>query len=250
MDWTLGAEVEVLVLTGAARHGTGNALANVLTGTDGDDVLDGAAGNDTMQGGVGNDTYLVDAVGDVVTELAGQGIDAITASVDISLLAAEVENLIFTGIANLKGTANALDNLILGNDGNNLLLGGLGHDFIDGGIGNDTLDGGAGNDTLTGGAGADRLLGSTGNDLFIIDATDTAIAGGGIDTVEAGFSYALGTGAEVLVLTGSDSLSGTGNTSNNRIDGNFGRQSAGRPGRKRHAAGRGGERHPAGRRRQ
>src|SRR4029079_5903159 len=44
------------------------------------------------------------------------------------------------GAGNLNGTGNALDNVIIGNDGNNVLSGSAG---------NDTLTGGAGIDTFT-----------------------------------------------------------------------------------------------------
>ena len=75
------ANVENLTFTGTADFtGTGNAVANVITGGSGNDkldggsgndTLDGGAGNDTMLGGAGSDTYLVDSSADVVTELAG-----------------------------------------------------------------------------------------------------------------------------------------------------------------------------------
>jgi Ca2+-binding RTX toxin-like protein len=65
--WTLGNNVENLVLTGtSAINGTGNTLDNVLTGNTatnsltgnaGADTLDGGAGADTLTGGTGNDTY-------------------------------------------------------------------------------------------------------------------------------------------------------------------------------------------------
>ena len=49
--------------------------ANVITGNSGNNTLDGGAGADTMTGGLGNDTYVVDDVGDTVTELSGEGTD-------------------------------------------------------------------------------------------------------------------------------------------------------------------------------
>lgn len=56
---------------------TGNAAANTLTGESGNDTLDGKAGIDTLIGGAGNDTYVIDNIGDIVTEL-GNGVTADT----------------------------------------------------------------------------------------------------------------------------------------------------------------------------
>ena len=69
---TLDANVENLTYTGAGNFaGTGNSLANAITGGIGNDTLDGGTGADTMTGGAGNDTYIVDNAGDVVTEGRG-----------------------------------------------------------------------------------------------------------------------------------------------------------------------------------
>jgi trimeric autotransporter adhesin len=80
-----------------------------------------------MAGGTGDDTYIVDNVGDVVTEASSAGTDTIKASVSYTL-SANVENLTLTGAANINSTGNSLDNHITGNSGNNVLDGGAGTD--------------------------------------------------------------------------------------------------------------------------
>ena len=58
-SYTLGANVENLSYVGAGSFaGTGNTLANTITGGAGNDVLTGGAGNDTLIGGLGNDTFM------------------------------------------------------------------------------------------------------------------------------------------------------------------------------------------------
>lgn len=193
---TLGDGLEDLILTGAARFGTGNAAANHLTGTAGVDTLDGAGGADTMAGGAGDDRYQVDAAGDSVVELAGGGTaDQITASLDW-VLAAGIENLVLTGAAR-HGTGNTAANRITGT------------------AAGDTLDGAGGADTLAGGAGDDR---------YLVDAALDAIieaAGGGHDSVRASVNYTLGAEVEVLALTGAARM-GTGNALDNMLSGTSG----------------------------
>ena len=207
VNYTLAANIENLALIGAALIGTGNTLNNTITGNSANNTLNGGAGIDTLIGGLGNDTYIVDNAGDVVTELAGGGIDSVQASASY-VLGANIENLTLTGIANINGTGNALDNNITGNSGNNI------------------LNGGAGSDTLNGGAGIDSLIGGTGNDTYIVDnAGDviTELVGEGTDTAQASASYTLGaTNIENLVLTGSANINGTGNALDNVITGNSG----------------------------
>ena len=207
VNYTLAANIENLALIGAALIGTGNTLNNTITGNSANNTLSGGAGVDTLIGGLGDDTYIVDNAGDVVTELAGGGIDSVQASASY-VLGANVENLTLTGIANINGTGNALDNIITGNNGNN------------------TLNGGAGNDTLNGGAGIDSLIGGTGNDTYIVDNagdTITELVGEGTDTAQASVSYTLGaTNIENLILTGTGNINGTGNTLDNVITGNSG----------------------------
>ena len=216
VSYTLGANVEKLVLTGgAALTGTGNTLGNTITGNaasnilyglEGNDTLDGGGGADQMFGGAGNDKYIVDHTGDVVTELSGQGTDTVEASVSYTL-GANVEKLTLTGMAALSGTGNTLGNTITGNSGAN------------------TLYGMAGNDTLDGGAGADQMFGGTGNDTYVVDDVGDVVvelAGEGTDTVKSSISYTLGANVEKLTLTGTADLAGTGNELANTLTGNAG----------------------------
>jgi serralysin len=130
-----------------------------------------------MQGGLGNDSYVVDSVGDVVSEALGAGVDRVSSSISFSLSATagrlNIENLSLTGGA-LVGVGNALNNTIVGNALNNTLSGLDGNDSLFGLAGNDTLFGGNGNDLLNGGAGFDRLTGNAGFDTFRFD---TPLAG-------------------------------------------------------------------------
>ena len=211
-SYTLGANVENLVLTGtAALAGTGNDRDNVITGNSGSNTLDGAAGADRMAGGAGDDTYAVDNAGDVVTEQADHGADTVQSSISYTL-GANVENLrLAAGSANLNGTGNDRDNVITGNSGKN------------------RLDGGAGADTLVGGTGSDTMIGGSGNDTYYVtDAGDVVTessgsAAGTADTVYASLSYTLGANVENLTLSpGSAGLNGTGNGLDNIITGNSG----------------------------
>ncbi|HYD17911.1 MAG TPA: type I secretion C-terminal target domain-containing protein [Patescibacteria group bacterium] len=171
--------IENVILTGAGNiNAIGNNVANVLTGNTGDNTLDGYTGNDTLIGGVGDDTYIVNATGDVVSELAGEGEDTVVSAVSFTL-SSDVENLVLTGKA-VIGTGNAGDNNIDGTAGNNTLTGAAGDDTLFGGNGADRLFGGLDDDILSGGAGNDTLTGDGGIDTFMFDLP----AGqGGIDTI-------------------------------------------------------------------
>jgi Ca2+-binding RTX toxin-like protein len=228
---TLGAGLERLTLTGVADlDGTGNTLANILTGNDGanvldggdgadqllgglgaddlaggagGDLLDGGVGADAMAGGLGDDTYVVEDIGDAVTELGGEGVDRVRAGITYTL-GAEVENLELTGSANINGTGNGLANQIAGNSGDNILSGGGGNDVIRGNLGLDDLNGDDGNDQLLGGDGNDELYGGASNDILQGGADeDTLYGGAGLDNLDGG------TGADVLYgEAGNDQLQG------------------------------------------
>ena len=136
----------------------GGADNDTLVGDDGDDFLDGGVGSDSLQGSAGNDTYVVDNVGDVVTENAGDGIDTVISSISYTLGdKPNIENLTYTGVANLNAMGNYANNILQGNDGVNV------------------LDGGAGNDTLRGGAGNDTYQFSWGYDQDVIEENDATV---------------------------------------------------------------------------
>lgn len=193
----------------------GNEGDDALNGGAGNDYLDGGTGNDTMSGSTGDDIYIVDSTMDVVIEAANEGVDIVRSSVTYSL-AADIENLTLIGPGTINGTGNALDNIIVGNALDNVIAGGAGNDALFGGDGNDTLDGGLGNDAMSGGAG---------NDTYIVDSLNDVVgelAGEGTDTVQSSITYTLGANLEKLTLTGSASISGTGNELNNTLTGNSG----------------------------
>ncbi|MFN4341574.1 MAG: calcium-binding protein [Azonexus sp.] len=94
------------------------------------------------------------------------------------------------------------------------LVGTSGNDVMLGGNGNDTLDGGLGNDTMSGGRGDDEYFVDSASDIVTEKASE------GTDTVRSSVTLTLANNVENLLLTGSSSINGTGNTLNNVITGN------------------------------
>src|SRR4028118_1980107 len=113
---------------GAAEQGGSGSGAAKLRG--------GGAGMGRMGGGAGNDRFYMDNLKDAVTELAGEGNDAVYSLVS-HVLRPNVEVLVLTGTAASNGTGNALANTIYGNAAANILDGGAGADRLEGGRGDD-----------------------------------------------------------------------------------------------------------------
>ena len=128
-------------LNGGAGHDIllGGSGADQLTGSTGNDLLDGGTDADVMIGGSGNDMYMVDNVGDAVTEQAGQGTDTVQSSIDYTL-GANLENLTLTGSASINGTGNSLNNILIGNGAANVLTGGVGNDIYVVGVGDTVIE--------------------------------------------------------------------------------------------------------------
>ena len=142
-----------------------------VTGGSGADTLT-AAGNaqvNNLAGGAGDDTYFVDQ-GDTITEAAGGGIDSVITTSATFTLAANVDNLTFTGAGTFTGNGNGSANVITGNGGTDILNGGGGADTLVGNGGVDSLNGGTGDDILNGGAGNDVMNGGANNDTFLFAA--------------------------------------------------------------------------------
>ncbi|GLZ87449.1 mannuronan epimerase [Metapseudomonas resinovorans] len=218
VSWTLGANLENLVLTGVSDiNGTGNERHNFITGNAANNLLDGAAGADSMSGGDGNDTYYVDNADDTVIETnssaAPGGIDSVHSSLAAYTLGNNVEHLYIDSAGAANGTGNALSNTLFAGAGNNVLDGRDGIDTVSferalsgvtvnlstsaqqnttgsgldtlkfcenltGSAYADSLSGNSAANVLNGGAGNDTLVGGSGNDRLIGGAGSDNLSGG------------------------------------------------------------------------
>lgn len=240
--WDLAAQAFVEGLAydnGAAADagftGSGNALANgltggsandILAGRDGDDTLSGGLGNDLLRGdddadgrdllygGAGNDTYYISHAGDLVTEKINEGFDLVFITDNISTSSGG-------GLRALTGNGSVLaytmrDNveaLVYGSKASVLdpFVGGSQAFSLAGNALANVILGGVQSDELNGGAGADILAGGLGNDTYVVDSANDRVyegsflrngelwrvaASGGIDEVRSL--------ANVYSLAGSD----------------------------------------------
>ncbi len=163
----------------------GYAVADTLSGDDGDDLLRGAAGDDTLYGDRGADCLLGEAGADRLD--GGDGNDQLNGGDGDDVLLGQ------DGVDRLEGDRG--NDLLRGGAGNDSLVDSDGANLFDAGVGNDQLAGGAGNDILTGGTGNDRCTAGAGNDLILFnlgDGRDTLSGSSGSDVISlgGGFSYA------------------------------------------------------------
>lgn len=253
VSWTLGANLENLVLTGvSAINGTGNERHNFITGNAANNVLDGAAGADSMSGGDGNDTYYVDNADDTVIETnsnaAPGGVDSVHSSLAAYTLSNNVERLYIDSTGAANGTGNALDNTLFAGAGNNVLDGRDGNDTVSferalSGVtvnlstsaqqntvssGLDTLKffenltGSAYADSLSGNSAANVLNGGAGNDTLVGGSGDDRLIGGaGTDNLTGGTgadTYAFGALSDMGVGALRDVINGFKSTEGDLLD--------------------------------
>lgn len=225
-NYTLGDNLESLVLFGDAIAGAGNDLDNLIIGNDannilyglaGNDVLDGGLGIDTLLGGTGDDFYSVDTTTDIIIENAGEGFDLVASTVNYTL-GNNLESLLL-GETAANGTGNSLNNFLIGNAGNNILSGEAGNDILLGGSGNDLLVGDDGNDRLDGygttGTEFDALAGGAGFDLFVLGGSlGVSYLGDGYATItdwnpSNDFIEARGDSSQYYLLSGNYGVGGS-----------------------------------------
>ncbi len=120
-----------------------------------------------------------------------------------------------------------IENAVSGS-GDDMIYGTPGNNVLGGGAGDDVIYAGPGNDILWGGAGADRMHGGPGDDIYHVgDAGDVVLEGAdiGTDEVRSNVSFNLNAHSqylEILTLTGTGDIDGTGNSQDNLICGNAG----------------------------
>ena len=109
VSFTLGNEIETLILTGtAALSGTGNALDNLIEGNAGANTLRGAGGVDTLRGNGGADLFDLRAgevaAGGVID--GGQGVDILSGQAFVG--AADLSGLTITNVETIEGFDDGL----------------------------------------------------------------------------------------------------------------------------------------------
>ena len=186
---------------------SGKIIGSVILG-EGDDKFIAKAGgtvDGTIFGGPGDDKYWI--VDNTLTLADISGTDKILSTVSHTL-GADFENLTLMGQANIKGTGNASQNVMYGNNANNKLKGYGGDDTLDGRKGNDKLFGGNGDDTMDGGRGNDIYKGGDGADTFVFST------GSDRDKIK---DFDAASGAEDIDLSGLASVTGFSDLKNNHM---------------------------------
>lgn len=210
LTYTLGANIENLVLTGSSTvNGTGNGLNNTITGNSADNTLNGGVGDDILIGGGGGDVlnggdgfdiasyetstaalwidtreptsewWFGDAGWDTFLSIEAFRLSAYDDSVTIN-----IDNFtVYGGDGNDYISTWGLNVVSYGEGGNDTLYGDVGQDRLHGGTGDDELHGDAGDDQLFGDDGNDNLHGDAGHDVVYGGVGQDSVFGGDGDDI-------------------------------------------------------------------
>jgi Ca2+-binding RTX toxin-like protein/subtilisin-like proprotein convertase family protein len=199
------------LVTGTAGDDSlaGTALRDIVDGLDGNDTVRGGAGNDSLDGGAGTDLLDLSEATAALSFALAQGAAATVA--DLAAVGLGVDSY-----RNVEGViGSAYNDSLAGSGGNDVLQGGAGNDSLTGDAGNDTLEGGTGNDTLNGGTGTDTA------------SYASATAGVTVSLALATAQNTIGAGTDLL--SGLENLAGsafndklTGSSGNNVLEGGLG----------------------------
>ncbi|WP_422040368.1 M10 family metallopeptidase C-terminal domain-containing protein [Roseibium sp.] len=228
-----------LTLTGGGTANTleGDQLNDTLSGLGGNDTLRGFAGNDlldggtgadTMEGGEGDDTYVVDNVGDVVTEEGAvsftvpagwqlKGVHDVNGDGNLDVLVSSGTQVQFW-LLDESWTVSSTVNLPF-----NAAWPVVGLVDANGDGQMDVLYNQSGTSTYYAHYfnGTARIGGGFTNNTAVA-SSDLPSGNAGTDLVQAWISYTLTSGVENLTLTGSGNIDGTGNDLDNIVIGNSG----------------------------
>ncbi|MBB4591541.1 putative Ig domain-containing protein [Xanthomonas cannabis] len=234
----LAGNVENLRLTGSGQA-TGNALDNLIEGSEAANILLGLAGNDTLNGRGGNDQLTGGAGNDRLIGGAGDDtyvIDGSSGSDIINNTGGGNDTLLVNGVASSRLSFKRDGNdLLVHIDGATIAAARVTGHFLGGDAGMDvvqasnarytatqiaqlinssspdrTVNGTASGEQLTGGTGRDLIDGLGGNDTLLgMGGNDTLRGGAGNDTLSGGSGNGTGSGDDTLEGgAGNDTLRG------------------------------------------
>ncbi|NJC37534.1 Ca2+-binding RTX toxin-like protein [Xanthomonas arboricola] len=235
---TLTNNIENLRLTGSGQA-TGNALDNLIEGSEAANTLLGLAGNDTLNGRGGNDQLTGGAGNDRLIGGAGDDtyvIDGSSGSDIINNTGGGNDTLLVNGVASSRLSFKRDGNdLLVHIDGATIAAARVSGHFLGGDAGMDvvqasnarytatqiaqlinssspdrTINGTASGEQLTGGTGRDLIDGLGGNDTLLgMGGNDTLRGGAGNDTLSGGSGNGTGSGDDTLEGgAGNDTLRG------------------------------------------
>jgi Ca2+-binding RTX toxin-like protein len=182
VSYSLPGNVNTLVLTGTADLvGTANGA---------NDTLVSNTGVDTLVGGGGHDLFIVNNPDDVLVNVTAS--DTVEMMSSGYSLPPDIDLLVLTGSADVSVTGNS---------------------------GDDSITANAGSDTLVAGSGVDTFVAGSGSDTFVLNSSSDVVQAGQAtgSVIESSASYSLPVNVDVLALTGSASIQGTGNAGNDSL---------------------------------